>query len=205
MSQLHGGGSSLRLLSGRWSSHNSVFTFAGHPTNDQVYKYRPVLTSPFGTGAGAKLIPQDGFTKVLLHGVLVQRETDRSVADSHTLLQKLVRNPVCHDLLIINQPPWFIQNRPANKFLSTVTFAFFDTDGSRLQQIIRQPPSIFGAAITAKQYVSLPLVCQCSRCHMLNHSDSHCPKKKGYDTVKEEYSGPLLHSSTFSQAAKIQP
>ena len=90
MSQLHGGGSSSRhqLLSegGALSSTTIPSLLSLVILLTTVYKYCSVLTSPFETGAGAKLIPQNGFTQVLLHGVPVQRETDGSVADTHPLL-----------------------------------------------------------------------------------------------------------------------
>jgi hypothetical protein len=74
INQAHGGGpAQITLLLGQWSlclSHNFVLTFAGKPTNDQVYKYHAILTSPFGSVA--RIVPQEGFTKIVIHSIPVE-------------------------------------------------------------------------------------------------------------------------------------
>jgi hypothetical protein len=74
INQAHGRGlAQITLLSGQWSSHlshNFVLTFAGKPTNDQVYKYRAILTSLFRSVA--HIVPQEGFTKIIIHSVPVE-------------------------------------------------------------------------------------------------------------------------------------
>jgi hypothetical protein len=138
MNQQHGGGpAKVSLLSGRWSSqlnHNFVLTFAGHPTNDDVYKYRSVLTSPFGLGA--KLVPQTGYTRIILHGVPLIRQQDGTPETSHTLLLEITRNPICESLLIVNAPTWAIRNDGPGKKYASITFVYIDVNGSLTQQII---------------------------------------------------------------------
>ena len=181
INQLHSGGPALvTLLSGRWSSqlsHNFVLTFSGHPTNDQVFQYRSVLTAPFGPGA--HLVPQKGYTRIILHGVPLIRRQDGSPETSLTLINEIKRNQVCRDLLIVNAPTWAIRNNGPDKHHSSVTFAYIDEDGSLTQRIIRHPPSIFGATTRAEKSELLPLITQCARCHALGHSANRCQVKRG--------------------------
>ena len=178
--QQHGGGPALvTLLSGRWSlalNHNFVLTFAGHPTNDQVYKYRSVLTSPFGPGA--TLVPQSGYTRIMLHGVPLARRQDGSPETSLTLLRELQRNTVCEDLLIVVAPTWAIRNDHPGKSHASVSFAYIDIDGSLTQRMIRHPPSLFGATTTAEKSKPLPLIKQCARCHALGHDLKSCKENR---------------------------
>ena len=181
MNQAHGGQRPLvTLLSGRWSSslsHNFVLTFAGHPENDQVYKYRSILTSPFGPGA--RLIPQTGYTKVVIHRVPVHRNDKGNVADSKALLDELLRNPSFFDLSIVVRPQWFLNRIPLEKRHSSITVSFIDTDGSKLQTMLSNPPSVFGGLTYVEKYVPLPIIHGCDRCHALDHSVGYCNIKKG--------------------------
>ena len=181
MNQAHGGQRPLiTLLSGRWSSslsHNFVLTFAGHPENDQVYKYRSILTSPFGPGA--RLIPQTEYTKVVIHRVPVHRDNKGNVADSKALLDKLLRNPSFFDLSIVVRPQQFLQRIPLEKRHSSITVSFIDTDGTKLRTMLSNPPSVFGGLTYVEKYVPLPIIRGCDRCHALDHSVRYCNIKKG--------------------------
>ena len=181
INQTHGGGpAQITLLSGRWSSrlsHNFVLTFAGKPTNDQVYKYRSILTSPFGSAA--RIIPQDGFTKIVIHSVPVERDQNGNPAATTALINELRRNPVCEGLTYVNPPQWFSRDIPLEKRNSSITVAFIDQDGSRLQQLINDPPSLFGGLTRVEKYNPLPVLRGCERCHALDHSIAKCSFKKG--------------------------
>ena len=181
INQAHGGGAAqVTLLSGRWSSrlaHNFVLTFAGKPTNDQVYRYRSILTSPFGTGA--RIVPQEGYTKVVVHSVPVERDMEGNTASTMTLVRELTRNPACEGLTLINPPQWFHRSIPPEKRHTSITFAFVDTDGSHLVQLIRNPPSLFGGATTVEKFTALPILHGCDRCHALDHSIARCSVRKG--------------------------
>ena len=181
MNQQHAGGPALvTLLSGRWSSqlsHNFVLVFAGQPTNDQVYKYRAVLTAPFGPGA--HLVPQKGYVHMQLHGIPLVRGSNGRPVPSSALMSEIKRNPVCNDILFVNAPTWVIRNDSPSKTHASVTFAMIDEDGSITQRLIRYPPSLFGATATARKRVPLPLITQCARCHMLGHSVNRCKITRG--------------------------
>ena len=181
INQVHGGRpAEVTLLTGRWSSrlsHNFVLTFAGKPTNDQVYRYRAILTSPFGTAA--RIIPQHGFTKVVIHSVPVERDQAGDPATTMALINELRRNPACEGLTYVNPPQWFTKDIPFEKRNSSITLAFIDEDGTRLQQLICNPPSLFGGLTRVEKYNPLPVLRGCERCHALDHSIAKCPFKKG--------------------------
>jgi hypothetical protein len=123
INQAHGGGpAQITLLSGRWStrlSHNFVLTFAGKPTNDQVYRYCAILTSLFRSAA--RIVPQEGFTKVIIHSVPVERDQAGNPATTMTLINELRHNPVCEGLTFINPPQWFSRDIPLEKRISKIT------------------------------------------------------------------------------------
>ena len=160
MNQQHGGGPALvTLLSGRWSSqlnHNFVLVFAGHPTNDQVYKYRAVLTAPFGPGA--HLVPQKGYTRMILHSVPLIRSQSGAPVSASGLIAEIKQNPVCTDILFVNAPTWVIRNNSPDKTHASITFAMIDEDGSITSRLIKHPPSLFGATTTACKCTTLPAI-----------------------------------------------
>jgi hypothetical protein len=160
MNQLYAGGPALvTLLSGQWSSqlnYNFILTFTGHPTNDQVYKYHAILTSPFRPGM--HLVPQTGYTHIILHGVSLICQQDSSPETSLTLLQELKQNMVCNDLLIVNAPTWAIYNKSPGKKYSSIIFTFIDLDGSLIQRLIKHPPSLFEATTKAEKSVAPLLI-----------------------------------------------
>ncbi len=164
----------IQLLSGRWSSQlssNFVFTFAGSPSNDTVRQFRHILLAPFPLGYS--LVPQHGYTRVLLNGVPVIR-SNGALPSSADLTCELARNIVYQDILCVAPPRWLTAVIPEEKSHSSVTFTFIDEDGSRIPRMLRQPPSLFGEVVKAKRFESLPVIRQCSRCHALGHSDVRC-------------------------------
>ena len=164
----------IQLLSGRWSSQlssNFVFTFAGTPSNETVRCFRHILLSPFP--AGYSLVPQHGYTRLLLNGVPVIR-SNGALPSSADLTRELARNIAYQDILCVAPPQWLTAIIPEEKSHSSVTFTFIDEDGSRISQMLRQPPSLFGEVVKAKHFDSLPIIKQCARCHALGHSDVRC-------------------------------
>ena len=169
----------IQLLSGRWSSQlssNFVFTFAGTPSNETVRQFRYILLSPFPSGYS--LVPQHGYTRVLLNSVPVIRQNG-ALPSSADLTRELACNIAYQDILCIAPPRWLMAVIPEGKSHSSVTFAFIDEDGSRISWMLRQPPSLFGEVVKAKRFESLPVIRQCSCCHALGHSDVCCRLPKG--------------------------
>src|SRR5579863_10710773 len=85
----------LQVLSGCWSSQSSpnfVLIFAGKPESKIVMKYRHSLTRYFG--AGCRLAPQTGYTRVMLNHVRVALNEDGCLPDHEVLKAELAANPL---------------------------------------------------------------------------------------------------------------
>ena len=122
----------ITLLSGRWSSQlssNFVLTFSGTLSNDNVLKFSSTLCSPFSPGPS--LIPQRGFTQVIVHSVPIVY-SNRVHLDSKTLSAELAQNEACVGLRVIQQPKWLRSTLTAEQTQSSILFAFLNEDGSRL-------------------------------------------------------------------------
>jgi len=168
----------ITLLSGRWSSQlfsNFVLTFLGTLSNDDVLKFSSTLCSPFGPGSS--LVPQRGFTWVIVHSVPIVYSNGVRL-DSKTLSAELARNEACVGLQVIQQPKWLRSTLTAEQTQSSILFAFLDEDGSRLKRLISQPVFLFGAPCAVKLFNSLPLIRQCDRCHALGHTIQFCRRPK---------------------------
>ena len=115
----------------------------------------------------------------MIHCIPVFWDTEGNPVDSKALLDELLCNSMFHDLTFLNRPQWFVKGIPAGKQSSSITVSLIDTDGSRLAAMIAHPPSIFGGLTADEKYVTLPVIRSCDRCHVLDHTVSHCPLKKG--------------------------
>ena len=165
---------SVTLLSGRWSSQlssNFVLTFAGNPSIDEIFRLRGTLLSPFQPGAS--LVPQWGFTCIILHSVPVVR-TNGFLPSSEELTAELGLNPVCQNLCIISPPKWICASIEPEKHHSSVLFTIVDKLGAALARILWDPPFLYGAQSVAELFNSLPLARQCDRCFCLGHSVERC-------------------------------
>jgi len=57
----------------------------------------------------------------------------------------------------------------------SISFAFLDEDGSRLQRMIRNPPYMFSNRTSkVRKYISHPLLSECMRCLRLGHTEKRC-------------------------------
>jgi hypothetical protein len=99
--------------------------------------------------------------KVVIHRVPVYRDNKCNVADSKMLLDELLCNPCFFDLSIVVQPQWFLRAIPLEKKHSSITVSFINTDGSRLNTMTTNPPSIFGGLMTIEKYIPLLVICGC--------------------------------------------
>ena len=169
----------ITLLSGRWSSQlssNFVLTFSGTPSIDDVVRFSKTLCSPFGPGSS--LVPQRGFTRVIIHSVPIVYSD--GVRPSPTILSReIAQNETCKGLRVVQQPKWLRSTLEAEKLQSLVLFAFLDEDGSRLRRLTSNPIFMFGAPCVVKLFNSLPLIRQCDICHALGHSTDRCGRPKG--------------------------
>jgi len=173
-----GSNPSMTLLSGRWSSQlslNFVLTFAGQPSIDKIFRLCRTLLSPFQPRAS--LVPQCGFTRIILHSVPVVR-TNGVIPSSEELMAELGVNPVCQNLRIISPPKWICTSIEPEKHHSSVLFSIIDESGAVLAWILQDPPFLYGAQSVAEWFNSLLLACQCDRCHHLRHAVKRCQFSK---------------------------
>ena len=192
-----GSNPSVTLLSGRWSfqlSSNFVLTFAGQLSNDKIFRLRATLLHPFQPGAS--LIPQHGFTRVIFHSVLVVR-TNGFLPSSDELTAELAQNEVCQGLRIVSPPKWIRSMVGVEKTHSSIILSFLDESGAALARILKNPPFLFSVPSVTKLFNSLPLACQCDRCHSLGHSAERCRFAKG--TVICPICGGSHHASNHAQ------
>ena len=166
------------LIGGRWSSQSStnfVLTFGGQPSNDDILSLHEVFYDFFGPGS--LLLPARGYTCILFNLVPIPSLPLPSPSD---LLAELGLNPVCQGLTIVAPPHWVNADKvtPASRH-GSISFAFIDPDGSRLSNIKRSPPCLFGGVVRPKLGISKPLIAQCSRCWKLGHAVDTCKKKAG--------------------------
>ena len=163
------------LIGGRWSSQSSsnfVLTFGGQPSNDDILSLREVFYDFFGPGS--LLLPAKGYTRVLFNLVPIPSLPLPSPSD---LLAELGLNPVCQGLTIVAPPRWVNADKVTSASRhGSISFAFIDPDGTRLSNIKRSPPCLFGGVVRPKLGVSKPLIAQCSRCWKLGHAVDTCSK-----------------------------
>ena len=166
------------LIGGRWSSQSStnfVLTFGGQPSNDDILSLREVFYDFFGPGS--LLLPAKGYTRVLFNLVPIP---SLPLPSSSDLLEELGLNPVCQGLTIVAPPHWVNADKVTSASRhGSISFAFIDPDGSRLSNIKRSPPCLFGGVVRPKLGISKPLIAQCSRCWKLGHAVDTCSKKAG--------------------------
>ena len=166
------------LIGGRWSSQSStnfVLTFGGQPSNDDVLSLREIFYDFFGPGS--LILPAKGYTRILFNLVPIPSFPLPSADD---LIHEMSYNPVCQDLTIVSPPHWVNSNKLSESSRhGSISFAFIDPDGSRLANIKRAPPCLFGGVVRPRLGISKPLISQCSRCWKLGHQVDSCPKKGG--------------------------
>ena len=164
------------LIGSRWSSQSStnfVLTFGGQPSNNDILSLREVFYDFFGPGS--PLLPAKGYTRILFNLVPIP---SLPLPSPSALLAELGLNPVCQGLTIVAPPHWVNADKvtPASRH-GSISFAFIDPDGSRLSNIKRSPPCLFGGVVRPKLGISKPLIAQCSRCWKLGHAVDTCSKK----------------------------
>ena len=170
----------LQLLSGRWSSLSSpnfVLVFAGKPEPKLVMKYRHSLTRPFG--AGCRLAPQAGYSRIMLNRVHTERRPDGSLVSHAELKDELACNPLWRDVLLLADIRWVVAMNAISKPYSSIVIAFLDEDGSLTKSLLKSPPYMFGECTNAKKYVAMPLLRCCTICHSLCHNSDFCRREKG--------------------------
>ena len=179
----NGTNSPLTLLSGCWGSnlsHNFILTFAGKVDNNDILCIHKLLVAPFGPGAS--IVPQRGYTTVMVRSVPVLYHNDarQSPGELHAELEY---NLPYQGLTIVSPPRWLRASLEVEKVHSSIVFAFLDEDGTKLPALTKNPLYLFGSKCQAVLFNSLPLVRECGICHRLNHSTDRCSYKNKNVTI----------------------
>ena len=98
----------LPIILGRWSSSarswgNFVFTIRGQINFPTIQKFKCFLTSPFP--GGGQLCPNQGWTKLLAHGVPVL-DNDNNVFGPDDLLNEVQMLIGLHNFYFSSLPHW---------------------------------------------------------------------------------------------------
>ena len=167
------------LIGGRWgamTSANFVLVFNGTPSNLAVMQCRSIFFDFFGRDC--VIVPQKGYSRVLLRSVPLVRDASGSLASSESLAQELSRNLLYRDLTLFCPPRWLKADAPLEAAHGSVVVTFLDDDGARTRNILQTPVYMFGGRARACKFNPLPLLQQCDRCWRLGHASKRCPKPK---------------------------
>jgi len=168
------------LIGGRWTSQTScnfVLMFNGNPSLDDVLHLRSTFAHVLGPHYS--LVPSRGYTRVVLNSVPTMRKSlGAPLPSAADLRSELACNIGLKDLILLGDPYWLMARQP-NSCHGSISVAFLDPDGSRLKDIMRNPPFMFGNCTTRpRKYEARPLISQCVRCWALGHDISRCPRPK---------------------------
>ena len=164
----------LPITSGRWSSGarskgNFVFTMRGHVKFAFIQSFEHFLTAPFP--GGGQLCPNQGWTKLLAHGVPVM-DNDDIIFGPASLLQEVRSMQGLSNVYFSAPPRWIRPVGSLSSCYTSLTFAFSDPDGTITKQLFKERQALFGKQILLERWVDKPLLVQCGRCHALGHTAS---------------------------------
>ena len=154
------------LISGCWTSqtsHNFVLTFNGDPSLDDILHLHSTFVRVLGPHYS--IVLSRGYTRIVLNLVPTMREMLGALLPSAAALcTELTCNAGLKDLILLGKPYWLTARHP-NARHGSISVAFLDPDGTRLKDIMRNPPFLFGNRTTRPQkYEARPLISQCDHC-----------------------------------------
>ena len=176
----------LPITMGRWSSGarskgNFVFTMQGHIDFRFIQAFESFLTNPFP--GGGQLCPNQGWTKLLAHGVPVM-DNDNEVFGPDDLQREVRTMQGLKHVYFSATPRWI---KPVEKMTScytSLTFAFSDPDGTITRGLLENKQALFGKQVQIERWVDKPLLVQCGRCHTLGHAASSKACRLPRDSVR---------------------
>ncbi len=171
----------LTLLAGRWSvglTPNFVLTFAGKPAAAVIHNYSAAFLKHFPPIY--QLVPNHGYTKLVVHGVPILCHADGTLPTSDELLSELNHNLHLHQWKMLDRPNWVkLALLDPGRTESSFSFALLDTTGS-INWALRTPCYMFGKACEITRAQSYVQHRQCERCHMLTHLTAECRRPADY-------------------------
>ena len=164
----------LPITMGRWSSGarskgNFVFTMQGHIDFRFIQVFESFLTNPFP--GGGQLCPNQGWTKLLAHGVPVT-DNDEVIFGPADLQQEVRTMQGLRNVYFSASPRWIKPVERMTSNYSSLMFAFSDPDGSITKGLLKNKQALFGKQVQIERWVDKLLLVQCGRCHALGHAAS---------------------------------
>ena len=161
----------LPIIVGRWSSGtcsqgNFVFTMRGNIDFTTIQKFEHFLTKPFP--GGCQLCPNQGWTKLLAHGILVLNNEDTALGPDNLLDEVQMMTGLQE--VYFSSPPHWVKLVQSMTYYSSLMFAFSDPDGLITRNLMDTKQALFGKQVTIERWVDKPPLMQCSRCHTLGHN-----------------------------------
>ena len=191
----------LPITMGRWSSGarskgNFVFTMQGHIDFRFIQAFESFLTNPFP--GGGQLCPNQGWTKLLAHGVPVM-DNDDEVFGPDDLQQEVRTMQGLRHVYFSANPRWIKPVEKLSSYYTSITFAFSDPDGSITKGLLGNKQALFGKQVLIERWVDKPLLVQCGRCHTLGHAASSKACRLPRDSVRCHICGKGHKSDAHSQ------
>ena len=176
----------LPITMGRWSlgarsKGNFVFTMQGHIDFRFIQAFESFLTNPFP--GGGQLCPNQGWTKLLAHGVPVT-DNDEVIFGPADLQQEVRTMQGLRNVYFSASPRWIKPVERMTSNYSSLTFAFSDPDGSITKGLLENKQALFGKQVQIERWVDKPLLVQCGRCHALGHAASSKACRLPRDSVR---------------------
>ena len=134
-----------------------------------IQKFESFLIGPFP--GGGQLCPNQGWTKLLAHGVPVLNNDDL-VFSPEDLLREVWSIPGLHNAYFSSPLHWVKLVEKMTSCYSSLTFTFSNPSGTITKQILGNKQALFGKQVQIERWVDKPLLLQCSHCHTLGHAAS---------------------------------
>jgi hypothetical protein len=124
-----------------------------------IQKFECFLIGPFL--GGGQLCPNQGWTKLLVHGVLVL-DNNNFIFGSDDLLMEVQSIPGLHNAYFSSPLHWVKPLERMGSCYFSLMFAFSDSDGTITKQILGNKQALFGKQVQIERWVDKPLLLQCS-------------------------------------------
>ena len=176
----------LPIVSGRWSSGarskgNFVFTMRGQVDFAFIQTFEHFLTGPFP--GGGQLCPNQGWTKLLVHGVPIM-DNDNRIFGPEDLLKEVRTMEGLRNVYFSSLPRWIKRVEGLSSCYTSLTFAFSDPDSSITKHLLKNRQALFGKQVDIERWIDKPLLVQCGRCHALGHAASSKTCRLPPDSIK---------------------
>jgi len=131
-------------------------------------------------GSDHIIVPQQGYSRILLNGVLVCCNDDGSLPTPDDLCHKLQINTLCSDVTLFSLLHWLCSIVPEGTHHSSITFAFLDKDGKCTAALLKSLLYMFSGLVKAVHFNALPLIKQCQHCWKLGYDLAHCSRPASF-------------------------